>query len=73
MRHDPMTDQDLLADGVVSIRDAVAFAGLSRAELYRRMGAGELAHVIQGRRRLIPRRALVRMLAAGLRGGSPRA
>lgn len=61
--------EELLADGVLTIHDAVALSRLSRAELYRRMERGALAYTVQGRRRLIPRRALVRMLAAGLRGG----
>ncbi len=60
---------DLLGDGAVGIPEAVAFAGVSRPELYRRMADGRLAFVKIGRRRLIPRRALVRFLAAGLSGG----
>jgi hypothetical protein len=62
--------RELLAEGAIGIEEAVEFTGLSRAELYRRMTAGQLPYVIQGRRRLLPRRALQDMLAAGLRGGS---
>lgn len=62
--------EELFADGVVSMTEAVALSRLSRSELYRRMDRGALAYTVQGRRRLIPRRALVRMLAAGLRGGA---
>ena len=69
----PDTDtHDLLRDGAMSVADAVTFTALSRAELYRRMLVGQLPFVAQGRRRLIPRRALVAMLAAGLRGGAAR-
>lgn len=62
----------LLSDGAIGLIDAVAFTGLSRAELYRQMTAGELPYVIRGRRRLIPRRSLVELLASGLRGGVDR-
>lgn len=66
-----MTDKalELVADGVLAIDAAVEFAGISRAELYRRMTAGSLVYTLQGRRRFIPKRALVEMLASGLRGG----
>ena len=57
---------DLLADGVMSIAGAVRFAGVSRTTLYGAMDAGHLAFVKRGRRRLIPRRALVAWLAEGL-------
>jgi excisionase family DNA binding protein len=70
-RIDETTDRarELLADGAIGIEQAVEFTGLSRAELYRRMDAGSLRFVKVGRRRLIPKRAAVQMLAAGLRGG----
>ena len=63
---DERSRRDLLADGVMSIAEAVAFAGLSRTTLYGAMDAGALAYVKRGRRRLIPRRALVAWLAEGL-------
>lgn len=62
--------EELMRDGALTIGAATQYAGLSRAELYRRMERGVLPYTVQGRRRLIPRRALVRMLAAGLRGGA---
>ena len=61
---------ELLAEGSMSIKDAARFSGLSRAELYKLMGAGRLAFVKHGKRRLIPRKALVRCLGEGLQGGS---
>jgi hypothetical protein len=62
---------DLLADGALGIEAAVDFTGLSRAELYRRMGRGSLPYVLQGRRRLLPRRALQEMLAEACAVASP--
>lgn len=59
-------ENDLLADGAISVPDACEFAGLSRTELYRQMDRGTLPYTKIGRRRLIPRRALVAMLAPGL-------
>ena len=57
---------ELLADGALSVAEAVRFASVSRATLYAAMSAGELVFVKRGRRRLIPKRALVAWLAAGL-------
>jgi hypothetical protein len=61
---------DLCADGCVSVSDGAAFSGLSRSELYLQMESGQLPFVKHGKRRLIPRKALVRLLASGLRGGT---
>ena len=64
---------DLLSDGALGLNGpAEEFSGLSRAFLYRENQAGRLPFVKQGRRTLIPRRALVKMLAGGLRGGGAR-
>ena len=60
-------DFELLADGAVGVAEAVQFAGVSRATLYDAMAEGQLAYLKRGRRRLIPRRALVAWLAAGLK------
>lgn len=56
----------MLADGTLTIGDAVRFSGIGRTALYRLMGAGRLPYAQQGRRRLVPRKALVELLAAGL-------
>jgi excisionase family DNA binding protein len=53
----------MMAEGTTDVKGAVAFTGLSRPELYRLMAAGKLAFVKYGKRRLIPRRALVELLA----------
>jgi excisionase family DNA binding protein len=62
-------DEALCADGALTIPEAEALVRLSRASLYRLMDAGSLPYVQHGRRRLIPRRAAVRLLAAGLHRG----
>ena len=59
-----------LADGCFSIAEAAGFSGLSRSTLYEAMEAGELAFVKVGRRRLLPRLAVVQWLARGLCGGT---
>lgn len=58
----------LLAEGTMSVDAAVKFTDLSRAELYRLMAGRRLAFVKHGGRRLLPKKALVEMLAAGLIG-----
>lgn len=58
--------------GMESIRSAMAFSRLSRTELYAMMGDGRLPFVKHGRRRLIPRAALIRALEAGLVCMGPR-
>ena len=62
----PVDDSDgdaLFVDGALRVRDAVAFSGLSRTALYELIQSGELASVRIGKRRLIPKRALVQLLA----------
>lgn len=57
---------ELAADGAMGVPVAVAFLGVSRAEVYVLMGRGELPFVKLGRRRLVPKRALVDLLAANM-------
>ncbi len=64
--HNRAESLELLADGVLSIAAAASFSSLSRAGLYAAMAAGELPYLKRGRRRLIPRRALVSWLADGM-------
>jgi excisionase family DNA binding protein len=52
---------NLVQDGLMAVTDAAKFVGLSRSELYARMQRGELAYCLLGRRRLIPRRALMNL------------
>lgn len=61
--------EDIVKDGLVTIPEAQSFTRLSRSKLYLEMDAGRLAYVTLGRRRLIPKRALIEMAAHGLRNG----
>ncbi|HEX4606733.1 MAG TPA: helix-turn-helix domain-containing protein [Urbifossiella sp.] len=54
--------EDLAADGAVSVAEACVFLGLGVTEMYAMMGRGELPYAKLGRRRLIPRKALVALL-----------
>jgi predicted DNA-binding transcriptional regulator AlpA len=58
-----LSDEALLADGCLSIPEAVAFSRLSRSQIYEHIRAGDFPTVKNGRRRLVPRRALIRFLA----------
>ena len=57
---------ELLEGGMLKIGDAVAFSGLGRTRIYDAMSAGRLSYVQYGRRRLIPKKALLLLLAEGL-------
>lgn len=57
---------DLLAGGCFSVTEAAKFAGLGRTSIYEAMDSGELPSLKRGRRRLIPKRALIAWLAEGL-------
>jgi hypothetical protein len=60
----------LVAEGLVSIEDARRFlGGISRSFIYSLMERGQLVWTMCGKRRLIPRRALVAFAASQLRGG----
>ena len=63
------SDSELLEDGLVSVAEAAQFLSLSRSSLYVLMDAGRLAYVKLGRARRIPRRALIELVRANLRGG----
>ncbi len=60
---------ELVADGLLTVREAEDFLRLSRSSVYALMDHGELAFVKLGRSRRIPRRALVELAASGLQGG----
>jgi hypothetical protein len=60
----------LVDEGCLSIKAAQAFlGGISRASIYTLMEQGELAWTKVGRRRVVPKRALVAFLAFELHGG----
>ncbi len=54
--------KDLASDGTCTIIEAAKFSGLSRSTLYGLMDKGQLAYAKVGKRRLIPRRALVELI-----------
>ena len=60
------TPEWLCRDGALTLRGASEFTGLGRTRLYELIGSGRLRSVRVGNRRLIPRRALVALLAEGL-------
>jgi excisionase family DNA binding protein len=57
---------ELLADGLMTVKQAAAFLGISVANLYVLMSRGELPYVKLGRSRRIPRRALIDLAAKNL-------
>lgn len=56
----------ICADGALTVKQAVDFTGISRSVLYEHMGTGEIRVVRVGRRTLLPRSELVRLLAQHL-------
>lgn len=66
-----MSAVELVADGLVKVEFAHGFLGISRAELYRRMEQGQIPFTQIGRRRLIPKRALVEYAASNTRNVTP--
>jgi excisionase family DNA binding protein len=61
-----MSGVEMLQDGALGIKEAQTFSGVSRTTLYELMGQGRLPFVKVGARRLIPRRALIEVLAEGV-------
>lgn len=62
--------QDLVAGGLLSVREAAAFLRISVAGLYGFMERGELPYAKLGRSRRIPRQALVAFAASRMVGTS---
>lgn len=59
---------ELMAEGSVTVEGATREFGLGRTRLYEFMGRGELPYSQVGAKRLIPRVALRRLIAASLIG-----
>lgn len=59
----------LFDDGLITVPEASKFLGLSRSQVYCLMETGQLVYVKLGRSRRIPKRALVDLAQANLRGG----
>lgn len=63
------TIDELLAEGTVTVSGAKQEFGIGRSRLYEWMSDGSLPYSQVGARRLIPRVALKRIIAAGMVGG----
>jgi hypothetical protein len=63
-------DEDIWRDGAVTVDGGKKEYGVSRSRLYDLMGKGELPYSQIGAKRYIPRRALARLLARGMVGGT---
>jgi excisionase family DNA binding protein len=61
--------QELVADGLLRVREAATFLSLSVASVYALMERGELPYIKIGRSRRIPRAALVELAAKNMVGG----
>ncbi len=70
---DTVIDQNtsLFMDGAMSVADAVTFSGIGRTTLYELMRAGRLPSISLGRKRLVPKAALVQLLVDIAIGGAP--
>ena len=60
---------DVVADGLMTVAASAVFLSLSRSKIYEMMNAGELVYTKLGRARRIPRRAVVQLAVANLKGG----
>jgi len=58
-----MDAMELVDDGTMGVAEARKFSGLSRTYLYQLMESGKLKYAKVGKRRLIPRAELRRLLA----------
>lgn len=59
-------DKSAVADGLATIEEAMEFVRVSRATIYALMDRGQLTYTKIGRRRLIPRQALIQLAEGGL-------
>jgi predicted DNA-binding transcriptional regulator AlpA len=63
----PTPEPDDWSEGAMTVREAVEFSGMSRAELYKLMAAGRLVYATPTAARLVSRRSLVRLLRESAR------
>lgn len=61
----------MCADGTMSVAEAEKFTGVSDSLIYEWLDAGVLPSVQLGRRRVIPRKALVTYLAKNMTAAEP--
>lgn len=57
---------EMLAEGTLGLEEAQRFSGMGRTFLYTAMDRGDLPYTKAGRRRLIPKTALIAFLARNL-------
>jgi excisionase family DNA binding protein len=67
------TSELLVGEGLVGVPEACKSSGVGRSFLYQLMDRGELKYVKLGKRRLIPRVELRRLLAESIISGQPSA
>lgn len=60
---------DVVADGVLTVKEACDFLKVGKSEVFKLMGSGELRSLKIGKRRLIPKKAAVDLLAKKLATG----
>lgn len=65
-----MTD-DMLADGLMTVKEAAEFLRLGKSTIYELMDQGKLGYARLGRARRIPRRAVIDMAKAAYVGPTP--
>lgn len=62
-----MTDE-MLADGLMTVKEAASFLRLGVSTVYEQMDAGRLGYVKIGRARRIPKRAVIELAKASYVG-----
>jgi hypothetical protein len=61
-----ITPGNIVDEGLMTVDEAMGFTRLSRTDLYDRMNRGQLAYCKLGKRRMIPRLALLSMVRESL-------
>jgi excisionase family DNA binding protein len=61
--------QDWVADGLMQVAEVAQFLSVGRSTVYQLMDRGELPFVKLGASRRIPRRAVLNLASANLKGG----
>lgn len=61
-----LSQEELVSDGLCTVKEAVEFWGVKKSLVYSLMERGEIPYVRIGRRRLIPRRFLIQFAAENL-------
>lgn len=59
---------ELASDGFLGVREAIAFSGIRRTRFYAMVRHSQIPSVLHGRTRLIPKRALIELLASAMVG-----